>query len=329
MRREGFVVTKLLRHYKDLPNIKDHPWQEFPFLSGCLLQVLFVLVAFVIEWLLSRKRISGTVGVMMHQLNAHATLLVPSVIVWQYVDAPLVGGFILIHATITWMKLLSYAHANQDYRINDYQAGLALIEGLDLEDENIQYPENVTLKNIFYFWCAPTLTYQIAFPRSPRVRVWKVAGILFRMMVAATLFSFLIAQVVSPALESLVHDLEATNGTYTAGILAEYWLKLALTNTYLWLIVFYFYFHLYLNLFAEILRFGDRVFYKDWWNSSEVSAYWRLWNMPVHYWLVRHVYFPCIRLRMSKMVATFVVFLVSAILHELLISVPFHMIRPW
>ena len=55
----------------------------------------------------------------------------------------------------------------------------------------------------------------------------------------------------------------------------------------------------------------------------------RLWNMPVHYWLVRHVYFPCIRIGLSKKGATFVVFLLSAVLHEVLISVPCHMIRIW
>lgn len=49
--------------------------------------------------------------------------------------------------------------------------------------------------------------------------------------------------------------------------------------------------------------------------------------MPVHYWLVRHVYFPCIRVGMSKKGATFVVFFFSAVLHEVLISVPCHMIR--
>jgi diacylglycerol O-acyltransferase-1 len=49
--------------------------------------------------------------------------------------------------------------------------------------------------------------------------------------------------------------------------------------------------------------------------------------MPVHYWLVRHVYFPSVRLGLSKTAATFVVFLFSAILHEVLISVPCHMIR--
>jgi diacylglycerol O-acyltransferase-1 len=115
----------------------------------------------------------------------------------------------------------------------------------------------------------------------------------------------------------------------TVGLLASYWIKLAIVNTYLWLLIFYFYFHLYLNLFAEILRFGDRVFYKDWWNSSELSAYWRLWNQPVHYWLIRHVYFPCIRHKINKPVSTLIVFTLSAIMHEVLVSVPFHMIRPW
>mmetsp|Transcript_2116 Transcript_2116/g.5899 ORF Transcript_2116/g.5899 Transcript_2116/m.5899 type:complete len:120 (+) Transcript_2116:3-362(+) len=51
--------------------------------------------------------------------------------------------------------------------------------------------------------------------------------------------------------------------------------------------------------------------------------------MPVHYWLVRHVYFPCIRLKMGKAFASIVVFLLSAVMHEVLVSVPFHVIRPW
>lgn len=104
------------------------------------------------------------------------------------------------------------------------------------------------------------------------MRFWKVVSILFRMFTTVTLFGFLVAQVVSPALSNLVHDLEASHGVYTASMLAHYGLKLSIANTYAWLLVFYYYFHLYLNLFAEVLRFGDRVFYKDWWNSSEVSA---------------------------------------------------------
>jgi diacylglycerol O-acyltransferase 1 len=200
---------------------------------------------------------------------------------------------------------------------------------LDPDDSMIEYPQNITWQNMLYFMCAPTLTYQIAFPKSKRVRIWKIVGILLRLMVCMAIFTFLSAQVVTPALEGIVRELEATHGTYTLSILADYALRLSIPNTYLWLLMFYSYFHLYLNLLAEILRFGDRVFYKDWWNASEVSAYWRLWNMPVHYWLIRHLYYPCIRWHMSRHTATLIVFLVSAVFHEILVSIPFHMVRPW
>ena len=76
---------------------------------------------------------------------------------------------------------------------------------------------------MFYFLFAPTLTYQIAFPKYPRVRLWKLGSYLFRMVIVLGVFTFLVAQVVTPALDSLVKDLEATHGTYTTGILAEYW----------------------------------------------------------------------------------------------------------
>jgi len=82
-----------------------------------------------------------------------------------------------------------------------------------------------------------------------------------------------------------------------------------------------------LRIFSYLVIGFSSVFYIDWWNASEVSAYWRLWNMPVHYWLVRHVYFPAVRLGFSKNGATFMVFLFSAVLHEILISVPCHMLR--
>jgi diacylglycerol O-acyltransferase-1 len=39
-------------------------------------------------------------------------------------------------------------------------------------------------------------------------------------------------------------------------------LKLALPTLYVWLAMFYCLFHLWLNILAELTRFGDREFYK-------------------------------------------------------------------
>ena len=198
---------------------------------------------------------------------------------------------------------------------------------------------NITLKNIYYFWLAPTLTYQVAFPRLPRVDVFRVLSLLVRLIVSSSLILFLVAQVVQPNLDNMIKDIDQnkvqqsiTSYSFTtiqSSIVANYILKLAIASTYIWLLVFYVFFHVFLNLMAEMLRFGDRLFYKDWWNSSTVESYWRFWNQPVHYWLVRHLYFPCIRAGFSKAGAMFVVFLISAIVHEVLISIPFHLIRPW
>ena len=44
--------------------------------------------------------------------------------------------------------------------------------------------------------------------------------------------------------------------------MAERVLKLALPSTYAWLLGFYCLFHLWLNVLAELTRFGDREFYK-------------------------------------------------------------------
>ena len=144
---------------------------------------------------------------------------------------------------------------------------------------------NITLQDVYYFWFAPTLTYQIAFPRLMSRNWFRIFTLVFRLFLTNVLILFLLAQMVQPNLKDLTSDLENGKRVFSVDIFSSYLLKLTIANTYIWLLVFYSYFHLFFNLLAELLKFGDRVFYKDWWNSSNVSAYWRLWNLPVHYWL--------------------------------------------
>lgn len=109
--------------------------------------------------------------------------------------------------------------------------------------------------------------------------------------------------------------------------LGERLLKLALPCTYVWLAGFYAFFHVWLNLLAELLRFGDRVFYLEWWNATSFERYWRLWNIPVHSWIARHIYFPCLRACASKQLAGIVCFFFSAVFHELIIGLPLRGVR--
>ena len=56
--------------------------------------------------------------------------------------------------------------------------------------------------------------------------------------------------------------------------------------------------------------------------APKFDDYWRLWNLPVHNWLLRHIFFPCLNFGLGRATATGVVFFVSAALHELLVSGP-------
>mmetsp|Transcript_19380 Transcript_19380/g.40098 ORF Transcript_19380/g.40098 Transcript_19380/m.40098 type:complete len:783 (+) Transcript_19380:243-2591(+) len=325
MKKNGILVT--------VPSASDFleaPLRDFPAHSGTLLLNVFVVAAWGIEKLLSRGVLGESVGTFLHLSNAFVALVVPGVVVWAFRPTPGASAGLLMCGTILWMKLISYYHTNSDYRVGGELSKLSSPLVTDLAEDEVSktYPENVTLKNIYYFWFAPTLTYQIAFPKAPHgVRLSYVFGVLVRMSISAALIVFLVKQTVFPTVDRLVANLQA--GRLDPLEAAESLVKLAIPNTYIWLLVFYFYFHLFMNLLAELLCFGDRVFYKDWWNCTEIGSYWRLWNLPVHMWMVRHLYMPAIRSNIPPTAANLIVFLFSAVLHEYLISVPFHMVRFW
>ena len=72
---------------------------------------------------------------------------------------------------------------------------------------------------------------------------------------------------------------------------------------------------------------GDRLFYKEWWNCTSLDQYWNSWNLPVHNFVMRHLYAPLLRSGMSVWLAQLISFLASAIAHELLVAVPLHTVR--
>lgn len=56
-----------------------------------------------------------------------------------------------------------------------------------------------------------------------------------------------------------------------------------------------------------------------------------MWNMPVHKWMLRTVYYPAVNHGAGRNTAMLLVFFVSAVLHEVAVSVPLKLanIFPW
>lgn len=319
-----------------------------------------LLISYLLETFYEKEYISERGIAVINIVWCFLGIAVPVVWVW-YSDYPHPGARMtyLFQSVVLWMKIISYHHAHRDLRVSRKVGSMSrrgsrdtlllnaeggayddnmkplrmpitpgrenmelafLQEVKDIRPPFLRYPENLTVANMLYFSIAPTLTYQLNYPQAKKGLRWSIVLlILFRMMVVSGLILFATESYIMPTVQN---SMEAVHNADILSIM-ERVLKLSIPNTYVWLLVFYFYFHLWLNLLAELTCFGDRIFYKDWWNARTIDIYWRNWNIPVHNWILRHLYYPLLRLGAGKVAGTFAAFFFSAALHEVILSVPF------
>jgi len=182
-----------------------------------------------------------------------------------------------------------------------------------------EFPDNVRFLDYVYFiLCAPVLTYETFYPRTPRIRKRFVVKKLIQIIVCLFIMHIIIVQYLLPGISE-------PSGIFVIDIA-----KLIIPSFVCWLLLFYSVFHTGLNLIGEFFRFADRGFYTDWWNATTLQQFWRKWNFPVHEWCLRHVYVESIHyFNISKKSAVFMTFFISAVLHEFLMLLAFKMIRPW
>nr|OQO17664.1 hypothetical protein B0A51_15601 [Rachicladosporium sp. CCFEE 5018] len=191
------------------------------------------------------------------------------------------------------------------------------------------YPHNLRLGNFAEFICLPTLVYELEYPRQERINWWYVAE-----KTTATFGVLCVMQVISQAF--IYPPVAKTVAMKEAGLtMAERWVEfpfivsdmlfaLLLEQLLTWYVIW----ECILNVLAEVTRFADRGFYGDWWNSVSWDQYARDWNRPVHNFLLRHVYHSSIStFHLSRHSATFVTFLLSALVHELVMAVMFKKVR--
>uniref|UniRef100_A0AAQ4QMS2 O-acyltransferase n=1 Tax=Gasterosteus aculeatus aculeatus TaxID=481459 RepID=A0AAQ4QMS2_GASAC len=245
-------------------------------------------------------------GFLVHCINMAIMLTLPAAVVLSVPSVTPVGGaFVLGTYTILSLKLYSYKDVNMWCRELSMIKAKKLSRSLSCPSaqhfneagRKVCYPGNLTIRDMFYFVFAPTLCYELNFPRSPNVRMSFLLRRLLEMWMV-------------PIIQSSMKPLEVPNHL-------------------LWLMFFYGFFHSSMNFTAELLCFGDRQFYNDWWNSETVTHFWQNWNIPVHKWCIRHFYKPLLRKGFSKIVSQSAVFFLSAFFHEYLVSVPLRMFRLW
>lgn len=204
------------------------------------------------------RRIWYTV-VALHLVNISLALIVTSWGVFSYVNHPLIGTIVEMHAIIVWLKTASYALTNRDLRHAYLHPQKGELDAIPELYRSCSYPSNVTFGNLCYFWWAPTLIYQPVYPRTDKIRwlfVLKRVGECFGLCVVMWVLS---AQYAAPTLQNSVRAWQE----WDVPGLFERILKLSTISLVIWLAGFFALFQSFLNALAEVMKFADRSFYDD------------------------------------------------------------------
>jgi diacylglycerol O-acyltransferase-1 len=194
-----------------------------------------------------------------HALNITSALAVTSYVVYFHVHHPLIGTLVEVHALVVWLKTASYALTNRDLRFAYIHPDIRP-DALPELYRQCPYPSNITFSNLAYFWWAPTLVYQPAYPRTDRIRWLFVFKRLFEVVCLSAFIWFCSAQYAAPVLRNSLDKMASLD--YTS--ILERLLKLSTISLVIWLAGFFALFQSFLNALAEITRFGDREFYEAW-----------------------------------------------------------------
>jgi len=225
---------------------------------------------------------------------------------------PPTSGFVMCELVRLLMKMHSFLMVNRS---------LSAEKKAGSNDPNVLlYPQNVNFSNYFYFLWAPTLVYQISYPRTKKIRLGFVLK-SFLEAFATVIYTYAIfVRSVLPHSREFMGDLkDLTFGVFTVMIPA----------CCIGLMGFYGLLHSWLNAWAELTRFADRQFYKDWWNAYGWSQYHRKWNVVVHNFVRKHLFLELIStLRLTKPSATWVTLLISAMVYEYVISCSLGFYKP-
>ncbi|KAH8294863.1 hypothetical protein KR018_003768, partial [Drosophila ironensis] len=236
-------------------------------------------------------------------------------------DLPFVSACVLL---LESTRLLMKMHAFVRYNAARVLAGNKKKDDQH-EGDAVGQPFVPSLRCYIYFLFAPTLIYRDNYPRSPRRR-WKFALNRFLEVVAvAFMYAFIH--------ERHIHAHFAMFGLEQPMGASQVIVKLfgmMVPSAVIFLCGFYLILHSWLNFTAELLRFGDRMFYKDWWTAHTYDAYYRNWNVVVHDWLYEYVYKDMYVhvFRGSRIAASLSVFFISALVHEQVLGFALQMFFP-
>ena len=266
----------------------------------CLLIAFFVCcVSPVVSWAIERYGGEGAAWERRmgwaHALHIAAVFVVPQLIITA-TNASIVSGLVLVlTGMVTTMKLVSFAHVCHDIRHRMRMRR----EGKQAETTSVGRVQDVSalhpvlpdhysveLSHVLYFMLAPTLIYQLSYPKSNptgHIRIAFLVRRLVELVFCLILQLLIIEQYLYPTVRNAMQSISGMqyltilesvlkvalpngqtpprlvqcNRVSVAASLTSALLSLCLEcSGVVWLLMFYSLFHSWLNILAELMNFG-------------------------------------------------------------------------
>ncbi|XP_076768388.1 diacylglycerol O-acyltransferase 1 isoform X2 [Arvicanthis niloticus] len=135
---------------------------------------IFVVAAFQIEKRLAVGALTEQMGLLLHVVNLATIICFPAAVALLVESITPVGSlFALASYSIIFLKLFSYRDVNLWCRQGRAKAkAVSTVKKVSgaAAQKTVSYPDNLTYRDLYYFIFAPTLCYELNFPRSPRIR---------------------------------------------------------------------------------------------------------------------------------------------------------------
>ena len=262
--------------------------------EAAMLAIFFLMVLPAV-----RSRIENKINSFLFRCNIITAFLVLAIVpiyIRYAMDLNVVTAIAVIFEQIRYtMKFISFVVENERM------------------DDSAELP---TIKSSLYFLFAPTLVYQPSYPMKD-TRDWKNI-ICWSIEILGLMWS---------TLTVLNHGfLDAFKDVGTRPLNAEDWFAIfnqsALLGPHVFIGIGYAFLHCWNNIWGELLFFGDRTFYKNFFAAGNMYSMFNKWNFLIHSWIVAYLYKPCIKYTKNRIMAAFYSFVVSFIVHDYVVAVP-------
>ena len=256
------------------------------------------LLVYPITKLYIKRQISGmmyTILLLGLFVVSHIFMHHPS-LSWKH-HVTNIGLFALINEQMRLiLKSLAFASNARD-KVND----------LDISKE----PSICSFSHFLYFHFVPVLLYRDFYPRSTARIKWKrILTLSIHFLGTIYISCVTVRHLVIPHFSRIGKE-SFSMSEIGYLILTGYW-----TGVMLQFSVGYGFFHCWMNIWAELLKFGDRRFYYDWWTVTNSADFFRKWNLIVGDFIFECGYLPLMAVTKNRYISGLVVYIISAIIHD-------------